>query len=342
MVLLSRRCTQQCLLLYSIGCLVVVIACNTTPGHAKSTFGVLQHPLLRHQLHRPNKGQILYQKEGLLQILRGGSTAAATGEEEEDVADLDEDDDGEEITEEEKKLASVMSSQPVKLHIQTNWGNSVVDHKLEINAARTRDVASLKKSVSRLLPGRPPLLGLELVYEGRVLDDDMLVDELFDDDDEEDEEEDDEDDEENAPSKTLILNALPPVDPKFATELRPKLRAHVEDDADTLSTDELVDAYYLNQAAMSRNSQLLVDPNTPTSPLLRLEVQELAAQLREQLQSQTPDDVWEASLAPVQKSLHTEERRGQRYRSGKGGASTNLKKSIQTNMNIVSVTTELN
>jgi hypothetical protein len=270
-------------------------------------------------------------------MLRGGSTAEATGEEGDDVsAEVDNElDDDEEITDEEAKLASVMSTQPVKIYFQTNWGNAVLDHKLETNAARTRDVASLKKSASRLLPGRPPVLGLELVFEGRVLDDDMLVDELFDEDDE-DEDEDEDESEDDGPSKTLILNVLPPVDPKFATELGPKLRAHVEDDDDTLSTEELVDAYFLNQAAMSRNSQLLVDPNAPSSPLLRLEVQELAKQLREQLQSQTPDEVWEASLAPVRKSHNTEERRGQRYRSGKGGARTNLKKSIQTNMNIVS------
>ena len=56
---------------------------------------------------------------------------------------------------------------------------------------------------------------------------------------------------------------------------------------------------------------------------------------KEELKSQVPEDVWAASLEPVQKSHNTEERRGQRYRSGKGGARTSLKKSIQRNMNIV-------
>jgi hypothetical protein len=162
----------------------------------------------------------------------------------------------------------------------------------------------------------------------------MLVDELFDDDDDEDEDE-DEDSDSDEPSKTLILNVVPPVDPKFATELAPKLRAHVEDDDDTLSTEELVEAFFLNQAAMSRNAQILASPSLPSSPLLRLEIQEQAKQLREHFKSQIPEEVWQSSLEPVRKSHHTEERRGQRYRSGKGGARTNLKKSIQHNMNIV-------
>jgi hypothetical protein len=176
------------------------------------------------------------------------------------------------------------------------------------------------------------MLGLELVYEGRVLEDEMLVDELFDDD--EDEEDKDEESGDEA-RRTLILNALPPVAPKFATELLPKLKAHVENNDESLSTEELVDAFFLNQAAMNHNGQLLANPNTPSSPLLRLEIQEQAQQLREQLQSQIPEDVWESTLHAVRKSHHQEERRGQRYRSGKGGATTNLKQSLQHNLNIV-------
>ena len=80
---------------------------------------------------------------------------------------------------------------------------------------------------------------------------------------------------------------------------------------------------------------LLADPNVESSPLLRLEIQEQAKKLREQLKGQIPDQVWENSLKPSQRSHHMEEYRGQRYRSGKGGARTNLKKSIQHNMNIV-------
>jgi hypothetical protein len=51
------------------------------------------------------------------------------------------------------------------------------------------------------------------------------VDELFEDDDDDDQSDEDEDSDSNEPSNTLIVNAVPPVDPKFATstELAPKL-----------------------------------------------------------------------------------------------------------------------
>ena len=284
--------------------------------------------------------QLQANQERLFRLLRGGSTAAADDDDEEEEADEEDEEDAQQ--EEEEEPPSLLNSKPAQLLVQTNWGNQVLDQRVELNAARTRNVASLKKSLSRLLPGRPPILGLELVYEGRALDDEMLVDELFDEDDEEDEDEEDGAEENAGPSKTLILNAIPPVDPKFATELASQLKAHAEDDEDTMSTEELVEAYFLNQAAMARNSQLLADPNLESSPLLRLEIQEQAKQLKESLQSQIPEDVWQKSLEPVRKSHTTEERRGQRYRSGKGGARTNLKKSIQHNMNIVRAKPETN
>jgi hypothetical protein len=260
---------------------------------------------------------------GIFDRLRGGSTV----EVEEEAKEMEDDED----EEADDQTPSIMSAQPVRLLIQTNWGNSVLDHRVELMAARTRDIAWLKKSVSRQLPGRPPVLGLELVYEGSVLDDEMLVDELM----EDDEDEDDDDQDENE-AKVLILNVIPPVDSKFATELYPKVI--MEDDDDRLTTEELVDAYFLNQAALARNSVLLTQPSsTPSSPLLRLEMQEQARLLREQLQSQIPAEVWEASMQPAIASQQLEQRRGQRYRSGKGGARTSLRKSIQHNMNIVCV-----
>ena len=96
--------------------------------------------------------------------------------------------------------------------------------------------------------------------------------------------------------KTLLLNIVPPVDPKFATELIPKLKPHAADDEDTLTTQEILDAYFLNQVAMSRNALLLSNPLTPSSPLIRLELQEQAKQLQEQFRSQIPEKVWEASM----------------------------------------------
>jgi hypothetical protein len=285
-----------------------------------------------------------------LTSLRGGSDA----NDEVDVSENDEkEDEDEDETATPEKVPAIASMEPVRLIISTNWGNSVIDQTMELTPARTRDVASLKKSLSKQLPGRPPIVALDLVYEGRILDDDTLVDELFEDEDEDEEDEEDDDDVEegNEPSRKLTLNMVPPVDPKFATELGPKLMHHTDDDdeyardssrvgedADSFTTDELVDAYYMNQVAMSRNAQLLADPNDPSSPFLRLELQEQARQLREQLQSETPANVWEKCMAVSdQKGSRSpqEEWRGQRYRSTKGGVSRQLKTVIQTNMNVV-------
>lgn len=265
---------------------------------------------------------------------RGGSIAEAGGDAIDPIEvpdgqteDQDEDEEGGEET-----MATPISSQPVKLLIKTNFGNSVIDEKVELMAARTRDVASLKKSLSRLLPGRPPVLSLQLLHEGRLLDDEELVDELFDEEDEEDEDMDEEDD----AAIVLILNAIPPVDPKFATELGPQLKSHLDGDDNTMTTEDLIDAYFLNQASISRNAQLLANPNMLITSSFPFDIMEEADELKAQLKSQTDEEVWQASLEPVRKKHNLEERRGERYRSGKGGARTNLKKSIQTNLNIVS------
>ena len=341
--MIQQRIDLKMMILASSVCLLAATMIQYCS--ARATFGVtLHHQQRQHLLPTTfqNKQQLLrpkssIQSERLIQRLRGGADEDSDDDEEEsdedgDVAVAVDHDEDEDMDDDEKNVASKMSTQPLKIAVVTNFGNSVVDHRYELNSVRTRDVASLKKSLSRQIPGRPPILSLELVYEGRTLDDEMLVDELFDDEDEDE----DEDEEEDGVSKTLILNVVPPVDPKFAIELTPKLLAHQEDDDNTLSTEELVDAYFLNQAAMARNAQLMADPNSPSSPVLRMELREIAEQLRDQLQSQTPDDVWTKSLEPIQTNQSTEERRGQRYRSGKGGARTSLKKSIQHNMNIVS------
>eukprot|EP00536_Pseudo-nitzschia_multiseries_P003240 jgi/Psemu1/318121/estExt_fgenesh1_pm.C_480013 len=292
----------------------------------------------------------------LLTSLRGGSSTveemADDEDEDTDEAGMSEDEQDEEDEEEEsssKKAPSIASKEPVRLFVSTNWGNSVIDHTVELTPARTRDMAAIKKSLSKQLPGRPPILALEIVYEGRILDDETLVDELFDDEDDEEEDDDDDEVEEgNEPSRKLTLNILPPVDPKFATELVPKLMYNSDDDdygmdsgatvgdGDSLTTEELVDAYYMNQVAMYRNAQLLADPNTPSSPFMRMELQEQARELREKLRSETPAEVWEKCMNVSTKSgsRTQDEWRGQRYRSSKGGVTTQLKTTIQTNLNV--------
>jgi hypothetical protein len=275
-----------------------------------------------------------------MMMVRGGSTSAETDNiVESDPAIQPAEDDDEELQEEGGEDAdnheTIVSNVPARLLVQTNLGNSVLDHRLELTSKRSKNIADLKKSISRLLPGRPPLLGLELVYEGRIVHDDMLISELYDDEEEEDIDADD--DGENQESfKVLTLNSVPPVDPKFGVELTPKLKSHLEDDEDTLTTEEILDAFFLNQAAMAQNARLLNDPMASSSPLLRLEIQEQAKQLKEKFRSEVPEDVWESSMQAIKRDHAVEEIRGQRYRSGKGGARTSLKKSIQTNLNIVS------
>ena len=351
--------TQVTWLLLVASCLVVKVSGNLSTGIHYNNGLVRSFPLDSNQ----RSGVAFHRRPSLLDSIyvRGGSTAVNDEEEDEDdngnpkdnsgndneplggTADDNggngDDDDGDEnaITDSVKKL--------IKIVAKTNWGSSVLDHRVEITAAPTRDVASIKKSISRQLPGRPPELALQLIYEGRVLDDnEMLVFEIFED--EEDEEDDDEDEDvgpnDDMQTRHLTLDIVPPVDPKFATELAMQLTAESTSD-DYLSTSELIEAYFLNQAAMAHNSRLLVDPNASASsssesvsPMLRLEMQSQAKKLQELLKSSVDEKVWEKSLQPVEsKSLHTGERRGQRYRSGKGGASTNLRQSIQHNLNIV-------
>jgi len=296
----------------------LIIACSIETSSSKSigNFGVARSQMVNGFGTRA------------IETLRGGSTPQQlAGEDDEDE---EENNDAEDDEEEDSKAS--ISSQPAKLLVKTNWGNPVLDVQVELDAARTRNVASLKKSLSRLLPNRPPMLSIQLVSEGRVLDDEMLVDDLFDEDDEDDE---DEEGDNGESSKVLLLNSIPPVDPKFGIELISKLKTHMEDDADTLTTEELLEAYFLNQVAISRNGQLLDNPEAgSSSTLLWVEMKERADQLQEQLKSDVPEEVWQKCMEAVQRSQQKEEFRGQRYRSGKGGARTNLKKSIQHNLNI--------
>lgn len=296
----------------------LIIACTietSTSSKSIASFGVARSQMVNG-----------FGTGAIVGTLRGGSTPqklAGEGDEDEggnsEAEDNDDDD----------SKASI-SSEPAKLLVKSNWGNPVLDVQVELDAARTRNVASLKKSLSRLLPNRPPILSIQLVSEGSVLDDEMLVDDLFDEDDEDEGEGDD-----GESAKVLLLNSIPPVDPKFGTELVPRLKVHMEDDAETFTTEELLEAYFLNQVAISRNGQLLDNPEAVSSTtLLRVEMKEKAEQLQEQLKSEIPEEVWQKSMEAVQRSQQKEEFRGQRYRSGKGGARTNLKKSIQHNMNI--------
>ena len=263
-------------------------------------------------------------------------------EQEDDVEDEEEDDDKLE-NEDEDQPAVDTSQGRVLVKVQTNLENVVVDHHVEMMLRRDKNVTFVKNRVKRDVPGKVPFLAIELLLDGRPLSDEMVLDDICKKleegiEDEDDDEDDIERDEEGNPVLTLTLNIVPPVDQKFAAALDPKLGDHYEgDDEKTLPTDTVLDAYFLNQVAMERNAQLLADPNKILPPTNPVEMKNQARMLKEQLKSQTDPEVWEKSLQPIKKADNLPEIRGQRYRSGKGGAATSLKKNIQTFFNVVSV-----
>jgi hypothetical protein len=263
----------------------------------------------------------------LISILRGGATEEESDEEEESDADESEDEVEESEDEEDRNespLSSVISSEPLTVTIKTNLGNRVVDQSVELLVSRTRDVASVKQTLSRQLPGRPPASALTLMSGARVLGDEILMDELVDDGDEEDE------DEEESDTLVLTLDMVPPVDPKFATTFG---------ELDDMTTSEILDAYAANAAAMYNNAQSLVSEPSADKAFgsLSIQLRHEAYRIREQLISAFP----ESALAKLEEATPPHEtqavgqRRGQRYRSGRGGAKTNMKRTIQRNLNVV-------
>ena len=161
---------------------------------------------------------------------------------------------------------------PVKLTISTNLSSphSILDQKLEFTASRKRSILSIKQAISKTMVGRPylgcggELLGRHLIlrYNGQVLEDADLIEEvvagLEEDDDEEeheeggsdsDNEEDDEDDDDIVKLK-FTLDILPPMDSKFGIEFMEK--------ANKLSTQELVDAYCMNVAGMVYGQEMIL------------------------------------------------------------------------------------
>lgn len=173
-----------------------------------------------------------------LDLPRGGSEATAEDK------DDDEDDDAK-SSNSKSKIASV---EPITLLIKTNLNNKVVDiQSIEIMALRVRNIESIKKTLSRQLPGKPPLESIRLMQHGQVLREELLIDELMDDDDEDDED----DDDENKPALTLVLDMVPPVDPRsFSGGL-------LQENMNAASTADLLEAYALNEAAIWYASQSL-------------------------------------------------------------------------------------
>ena len=278
-------------------------------------------------------------------IPRGGSTEDESEEDDEKVEEDDEDDSeteegksdedyedesqGEEGKSQqddadESPLSSVISPQPATFTIKTNLGNPLIDQSIELMVSRTKNVESVKQMLSRQLPGRPPASALTLMSGTRVLGDDVLIDELIDD------EQDEADDEEESSQLVLTLDIVPPVDPKFATSFG-KLNE--------MTTSELLDAYAANAAAMYHNAQSLVSEPAGDKAFgsLSIQLRHEAYRIRNQLTSTFPESAL-AKLeeeSPPHETQALNQRRGQRYRSGRGGAKTNIKRVIQRNLNVV-------
>lgn len=176
----------------------------------------------------------------------------ATKEEAEETKEVDENEDDEEEEEEEAiktnpaKRKTSSSHKPVPVTIQTATGHKVLDHSLELTVNRSRDIASLKDSIRRQLPGRPPVATMELIWRGKRLSDTTIVDEMVDD-----EIEDDDEDEEERDSFGLVLqlDMVPPIDPKFLPQLQQEIPHW--------TTAELLEAYAANEAALYQNAATL-------------------------------------------------------------------------------------
>ena len=300
--------------------------------------------------------------------LRGGdsSAASATVEEgdDEDAEEADDDDDDDNDNEEDTKeqQPATMSTSPVKLLFSTSLHNPIVDARHELTPTRKRTIADLKKSLSKSLPGKPPILGIELVYDGSTLSDDMIVDELFEDEEEEEAEVDG--DEESSNVRKLLLNMVPPMDDKFLVELAGKLSLkgdtgvddtenHNEEERDeeedallayqkgVISTKQLLEAYFLNQALMVRNQQLLLGNDNADSVdiAMRFQVEQQAHELLQAFQEQVSEEVWKELVVEEHANRKSKSKsngpewKGQRYRSGKV-ATTEYKTMVQTHLNV--------
>merc|ERR1712071_525429 len=142
----------------------------------------------------------------------------------------------------------------------------LIDQTLDFTASQKRDVASIKLSISRQMRGRPPVSSQTLMLGSRVLKDDEIIYDLLDEweDEREDDDEDDDDEtdgnqdpdkmvenqlakEEEETVLPLILDIPPPIDPKFATELKEQLKL--------TTIHELLDAFVSNMAVLHRNTE---------------------------------------------------------------------------------------
>ena len=277
--------------------------------------------------------------------------------EEEDEGEPDVDEEEEEESEENENAAST-SSLPVKVTLKTSLSNNIlIDQSIELTASPTRTVESLKQSVSRQFKSRPPMDAIILRLDGQLLHDDTLVQDLVDEEDEDDEEDDDDEDDDLA-KLTIIVDMVPPVDPKFGTEMRERL--------DVMTNEEVLDAYIANLASMHQNSVDLMKPRTTAKddddeedeegkessstepvPQANLAMQQYSLMLKDQImeslsereqellkKTDTPSSPQEDDLESYGGDMLLKESMKRKKR--RGGATANVKRALQKNLNIVS------
>ena len=286
-------------------------------------------------------------------------------EDEEDVdIEEEEEDEGESDADEEEEAdpevnAAPTSSLPVKVTLKTSLSNNVlIDQSIELTASPTRTVQSLKQSVSRQFKSRPPMDAIVLRLDGQLLHDDTLVQDLVDEEDEDDDEEDEDDEDDDLAKLTIIVDMVPPVDPKFGTEMKERL--------DEMTNEEVLDAYIANLASMHQNSLDLMQPQTTAKddedeedeeseeslstepvPQANRAMQQYSLMLKDQIvealskreqellkKTDTPSSPQEDDLDSYGGDIFLKESMKRRKR--RGGATANVKRALQKNLNIVS------
>jgi hypothetical protein len=262
-----------------------------------------------------------------------------------------------------------ISSSPIKITLKTAvTNNPLIEQSIEITASPTRTVHSLKQSVSRQFKSKPPIESIQLRLDGQLLDDDeTLVEDLIVEDDEDDDDEEEDDDHDGMPKLNIVVDMIPPVDPKFGTEMKDRL--------DHVTNEQLLEAYVVNLAAMHQNSIDVMAQTMESNPSaendtvdeenmeeeqeetvtsepdlpVNLALQKYATMMKSQIihslsdgekklleKTDTPSspisqddlDTYNTGDLLLKESIKRKKRRG--------GATINMKRVIQKNLNIVS------
>lgn len=299
--------------------------------------------------------------------MRGGDTGlvesddydSESEEEEEEGIDAYEEDASSE--ESEDNLNDGARSKPVQ-HIQlklstsllsslSSHQSSILDQSIELPASSSRTISSLKQSISRQFKSRPPEQIIQLRYDGQVLEDDITLEDLVEDEDDNDDEDD------GSPKVSLLVDIIPPVDPKFATEWKQR--------TESMKNEELLDVYAANQAAIQQNMMELIsiqeqqknllentandeDEDVPdsftqskglstimrqaSSDIKEQIINSMSKETKERFNEETNDNIYtRESLSSGDIFLKQSIKNRLRKR---GGASINVRRAMQKNLNI--------